>query len=32
MAGLEFEIACFGHSSAIVGGASGSFRAFVAGI
>jgi glyoxylase-like metal-dependent hydrolase (beta-lactamase superfamily II) len=32
MADLEFEIACFGHSSAIVGGASGSFRAFVAGI
>jgi len=32
MAGLEFEIACFGHSAAIVGGASGSFRAFVAGI
>ena len=32
MAELEFEIACFGHSSAIVGGASGSFRAFVAGV
>ncbi len=32
MAELEFGIACFGHSSAIVGGASGSFRAFVAGI
>lgn len=32
MAELEFEIACFGHSAAIVGGASGSFRAFVAGV
>ncbi len=32
MAELEFEIACFGHSAAIVGGASGSFRALVAGI
>ncbi len=32
MAQLEFEIACFGHSAAIVGGASGSFRAFVAGL
>lgn len=32
MAGLDFEIACFGHSPAIVGGAGGSFRAFVAGI
>lgn len=32
MADLEFEIACFGHSAAIVGGASGSFRAFVAGV
>ena len=32
MADLEFEIACFGHSAAIVGGASSSFRAFVAGI
>jgi glyoxylase-like metal-dependent hydrolase (beta-lactamase superfamily II) len=32
MADLEFEIACFGHSSAIIGGASGSFRAFVAGL
>lgn len=29
---LEFEIACFGHSAAIVGGAGGSFRAFVASI
>ncbi len=32
MAGLDFQIACFGHSAAIVGGAAGSFRAFVAGI
>ena len=32
MAQLEFEIACFGHSAAIVGGTSGSFRAFVAGL
>jgi glyoxylase-like metal-dependent hydrolase (beta-lactamase superfamily II) len=32
IADLDFEIACFGHSGAIVGGASGSFRAFVAGI
>lgn len=32
MADLDFEIACFGHSAAIVGGAGGSFRAFVAGI
>ena len=32
MAELEFEIACFGHSAAIVGGAGGSFRSFVAGI
>ena len=32
MAELEFEIACFGHSAAIVGGAGGSFRAFVSGI
>jgi glyoxylase-like metal-dependent hydrolase (beta-lactamase superfamily II) len=29
MAQLDFEIACFGHSAAIVGGASGSFRTFV---
>ena len=32
IADLDFEIACFGHSAAIVGGAGGSFRAFVAGI
>ncbi len=32
MADLDFEVACFGHSAAIVGGAGGSFRAFVAGI
>ncbi|MDH3249931.1 MAG: MBL fold metallo-hydrolase [Acidimicrobiia bacterium] len=32
MAALDFEIACFGHSAAIVGGAGGSFRAFVGGI
>ena len=29
MADLEFDIACFGHSAAIVGGAAASFRAFV---
>lgn len=32
MAGLDFEIACFGHSSAITGGAAGAFRAFVGSI
>jgi glyoxylase-like metal-dependent hydrolase (beta-lactamase superfamily II) len=29
MADLDFDIACFGHSAAIVGGAAASFRAFV---
>ncbi len=32
MSELEFEIACFGHSAAITGGASGAFRAFTAGL
>lgn len=32
MAGFEFETACFGHSSAIPVGASGAFKAFVAGL